>query len=129
VERGERAQPHFHVAVAEADAALLGHVGPIGEQLGLDLEPGDDVGSQGPRDQGQGLEHAVDAEFGFQPLGRGLQVEIAGARRPACGQQPIDDPAGILRIGWVEVGKRLSGGLHHGRLLAPFLSFLLFSLL
>ena len=60
--------------------------------------------------QGQRLEHAVDAKFGLQPFGRCLQVQIAGTRRPACGQQPVDDPAGILRIGWIDIGKKL--GLH-----------------
>ncbi len=86
VERGERAQPHFDVAVAQADAAFLGRIGAIGEQFGLDLQAGDNVGGQCPGDQGQGLEHAVDAEFGIQSFGGGLQVQIAGAGRAAGGQ-------------------------------------------
>ena len=40
VQRGERADAHFHVILRQTDAALLRPIGMIGEQPGEDLQTG-----------------------------------------------------------------------------------------
>ncbi len=104
VKRGKGADPHLHVVLRRADAALLGHVSAVGQQLGPDLQPGDDVGAHRRREARAAAEHAVDAKPRLQPVGRGLQVQIAGPPIAACGQQAIDDLDGVLRILRIQLG-------------------------
>ena len=54
VQRGEGANPHFHVFLRKANAALLRAIGVIGQQPGQDFQPGDDVAGQAGGKAGHG---------------------------------------------------------------------------
>ena len=76
----ERAEPHLDLARHAPDPTLLRHVVPIGQQLRQDLEPRDDVGRHLHRQHADRLQDAVDSPAQLQPVGAGLEVDVAGPR-------------------------------------------------
>ncbi len=104
----EGGEPHLHLARNAADPALLRHVGPVGQQLGHHLEPGDDVGRDPGRHLGDRLEHAVDPPAQLQPVASGLPVHVAGTRLLRLGQHAVDDLGRIPRTGRIELGQGFS---------------------
>ena len=108
VERREGAEPHLHLAGHAADPALLGDVGAIGQQLGQDLEPGDDVGRDPCRQDGHRLEHAVDPPADLQPVGPRVEVDVAHRGRPGRGEQLLDG-LGRITAGWRGRASRAPG--------------------
>ena len=79
MEGGEGADAGFELAGGGADAAFLGDVGAIGQQFGQDLEAGDDVGREAGGKPRHVVQDAVEPPADFEGVGRGVEVEVAGA--------------------------------------------------
>ena len=79
VEGGEGAHPNLAAVVGALDAALLRHIGLVGQQPRHHLEAGDDRGVCPQRKVSECLEDAVITELHFDAQSRRLHVNVAGA--------------------------------------------------
>ena len=100
VERRERAEPHLDDARRGPDAALLRDVVLVRQQLGQHLEPGHDLRRGRGRQDGHRVQDAVEPPADVEPVGRRLEVDVAGAQ---FGRGPEQQ---VHRLGRVRPGLR-----------------------
>ena len=73
------------------DSPFLGDVGPIGQELGQNLEPGDDVGRDLRRQERDRLQYPIDSPAQLKPVAAGLEVNVAGPGGLRLGERQLDD--------------------------------------
>ena len=98
------------------DPPLLGNVGPIGQELGQDLEPRDHVGRDLRRQERNPVQDPIDPPAQLQPVAAGLEMNIAGPGGLRIGQSPLDHVGRIARTGGIELrqGIGITGSMASG---------------